>query len=116
MPQRVNEFRAGRALSAARLNRLVQAANRAGQVAAASPLLVSLGEAGLHFGLADLPHFDLVELDDPLEPGTIDAAAARLARDFGLSPTASDKFAPSGRPCRTRWTIWRPCGWQARAP
>jgi hypothetical protein len=96
MPQRVGEFRSGRPLSAARLNRLVQAANRAGQVAAAPPLLLSLGEAGVHFGLADLPHFDVVELDDALEPGTIDAAAARLARDFALAPSASDKFTTSG--------------------
>ena len=60
MPQQVGEFRSGRPLSAARLNRLVQAANRAGQVAAAGPLVLSSGAGGLHLALADSPqaHFD----------------------------------------------------------
>jgi hypothetical protein len=96
MPQQVAEFRSGRPLSAARLNRLVQAANRAQRVAAAGPLLLSSSAAGLHLGLADWPHCDLVELPAALEPGAVDASAARLARDFALAPSATDKFAASG--------------------
>ena len=96
MPRRISEFRSGRPLSASRLNRLVQSSNRAGQIAAASPLLISSGDAGLHFGLADLPHFDVVELTAALEPGNVDASADRYARDFSASPSASDQFAGSG--------------------
>jgi hypothetical protein len=96
MPRKVSEFRSGRPLSAARLNRLVEAANRAAQVAVAPPLLLSAGDGGVHLALSDQPHFDIVELAASLEPGDVDVAAARLARDFGASPSASDQWATSG--------------------
>ncbi len=78
----------GEPITADWANALVDAIAALGRIVGVPPVQVQTGPNGTQIGLPPLARFDLVELNDTIEPGDIDKQAERFAFD----PTSTDKW------------------------
>ncbi len=71
----------GEPITAEWANALVDAVLGLGRIVGVAPVQVQSSDAGIQISLPTLPRFDLVELQDTIEPGDIDKQAQRFAFD-----------------------------------
>ncbi len=96
MASRTPRFQSEDRLTPARLNELVEAINRNAHTETSGGLQSQQTPTGTHLSAETPPRTDLVELDEDVLPGNLDARANLLRRDYQLPPGTNDVFAEVG--------------------